>query len=63
MLWVGLLRCGKISLVEAIAYKFGFATYTFPLKDSTLTDSELKIIYLKMGPKAIAIFDDKTGSR
>jgi SpoVK/Ycf46/Vps4 family AAA+-type ATPase len=58
MLWVGPPGYGKTSLVEAIAYRFGFATYTFPLRDSTLTDTELIHIYLKMGLKAIAIFDD-----
>jgi hypothetical protein len=58
MLWVGPSGCGKTSLAEAIAYTYGFATYTFPLGESTLTDSELMIMYLKMGPKAIAIFDD-----
>jgi hypothetical protein len=58
MLWVGLLRCRKTSLVKAIAYKFDFVTYTFPLKDSTLTNLELINMYLKIRPKAIAIFDD-----
>jgi hypothetical protein len=52
------LGCGKTSLVEAIVYKFGFVTYTFPFRDSTLTSSELIIIYLKIGLKAIAIFND-----
>jgi Holliday junction resolvasome RuvABC ATP-dependent DNA helicase subunit len=58
MLWIGLPGYGKTSLVKAIIYKFGFTTYTFSLRDSILTDSELIIIYLKMEPKAIAIFDN-----
>ena len=39
-------------------YRFGFATYTFPLRDSTLTNIELIYIYLKIGLKAITIFDN-----
>jgi SpoVK/Ycf46/Vps4 family AAA+-type ATPase len=58
ILWIGLLRCGKTSLTEAIAYKYRCATYTFPFKESTLTDSELVIIYLKIRLKAITIYDD-----
>lgn len=58
MLQIGLLRCGKTSLAEAIVYKYCYATYTFPLKEFTFTNSELVIIYLKMGLKAIAIYDD-----
>ncbi|KAL5328010.1 hypothetical protein ACEPPN_005716 [Leptodophora sp. 'Broadleaf-Isolate-01'] len=58
MLWVGPPGCGKTSLVEAIAHEFGFALYTFTLGDSTLTDSEMMNMYLRMGPKAIAVFDD-----
>jgi hypothetical protein len=58
MLWFGPPGCGKTSLVEAIAHEFGFAIYTFALGDSTLTDSEMTIMYLRMGPKAIAVFDD-----
>ena len=58
MLWVGPPGCGKTSLVEAIAHEFGFSIYTFALGDSTLTDSEMMTMYLRMGPKAIAVFDD-----
>jgi hypothetical protein len=58
MLWVSLLGYRKTSLVKAITYKFSFATYTFPLRDSTFTNSELIIIYLKMRLKVITIFDD-----
>jgi hypothetical protein len=58
MLWIGPLRYRKTSLTEAIAYKYRCAIYTFPLKESTLTDSELVIIYLKIGLKAITIYDD-----
>ncbi|RDL31550.1 Uncharacterized protein BP5553_09759 [Venustampulla echinocandica] len=58
MLWVGPPGCGKTSFVEAIAHEFGFAIYIFALGDSTLTDSDMMIMYLRMGPKAIAVFDD-----
>jgi hypothetical protein len=58
MLWVSLPGYRKTSLVEVIAHKFGFAIYTFALKDFTLTDSEIIIMYLSIGPKAIAVFDN-----
>ena len=45
-------------MVEAIAYKFGFAIYTFALRDSTLTDSEIINIYLGIELKAITVFND-----
>jgi hypothetical protein len=58
MLWVGLLGYRKTSLIKAIIYKLSFVTYIFPLRDSTLTNSELIIIYLKIGLKAIAIYNN-----
>jgi chaperone BCS1 len=58
MLWDGLPGCGKSSLIDAIAKRFGFTIYIFPLGDVTLNDSALMTLYLNMGPMAIAVFED-----
>jgi hypothetical protein len=58
MLWVSLLGYRKTSLGKAIMHKFSFAIYTFVLRDFTLTDSEIMIMYLSIRPKAIAVFDN-----
>jgi SpoVK/Ycf46/Vps4 family AAA+-type ATPase len=58
MAWIGPPGCGKTSLVDAIAKRYGFAIYVFSLGDATLTDSAMIQMYLSMKPKAIAVFND-----
>jgi len=58
MLWDSLLGCGKSSLINSIAERFGFTIYTFPFKDITLNGLALITLYFNMGLMAIAVFED-----
>jgi Holliday junction resolvasome RuvABC ATP-dependent DNA helicase subunit len=58
MLFLGPKGTGKSSFIYILARKYGFLIYNFDIKNLTLKDSDLIVIYNAIKPNVITVFDD-----